>query len=71
MSNEDLAFHAHNWAITKASFEDAGALSTFYNLVATDKSEEFAEFVTAIEAKNYPIFGTLFHPEYQLLDFFP
>jgi hypothetical protein len=26
------------------------------------------EFLAAIEAHNYPIYGTMFHPEYQILD---
>lgn len=27
------------------------------------------KFVTSIRAKNFPMFGTMYHPEYQMLNF--
>lgn len=29
-----------------------------------NEGQNFEEFITAIQSKDYPIFGTLFHPEY-------
>lgn len=74
MSNDQLVFHYHNWAITKETFYSSKSLTSFFNVIATDDGHHqdipnnegkiFDKFITIIEAKNYPIFGALFHPEY-------
>lgn len=43
-------------------------------IIQTDDYEDFKEgktvrFINAMEGKNYPIFATMYHPEYQLLEF--
>ena len=41
-----------------------------YKVLGTDinKGEE-SEFITVIEGHEYPIFGFMFHPEYQSMEF--
>ena len=36
----------------------------FYN-----DTGDMTEFINAMESRHYPIFATMYHPEYQLLDF--
>jgi len=36
MSTQQLVFHAHNWAITKETFNSSKSLTSFYNILATD-----------------------------------
>jgi hypothetical protein len=59
MQTEKLAFHAHNWAITKKTFEKTSALTAFYKVIATDdglaqdyedneKDAPFEQFITCI-----------------------
>ena len=38
-------------------------LANFYNILSTNKDRQGVEFVSSIEAKNYPIYGTQWHPE--------
>jgi len=71
MAESKLAFHAHNWAITKQTFQNEPTLTQFFNMLSSDdgaphdhQAKQESTFVTAVEAKNYPIFGCLYHPEY-------
>ena len=64
METEEILLQAHDWVISIETFEDH--LSDFFTLLATDHKGEGLdreEFVMAYEAKEYPIFGIMFHPE--------
>lgn len=44
-------------------------LVDFFKVIATDKDPVYQkDYITVIEARNYPIYGMMFHPEYQLID---
>jgi anthranilate/para-aminobenzoate synthase component II len=62
LGTENLAFHAHDWVIDLETYKKSQQLSDFFEILATDKNEGM-EFVVAVEAKNYPISGVMFHPE--------
>jgi anthranilate/para-aminobenzoate synthase component II len=76
MRTENLVYHAHNWAVTNDTFYASKSLTSFFKVIATDdgnhqghsvnEGKKFCEFITVIEAKDYPISGALFHPEYQM-----
>ena len=62
MSKEPLALHAHDFVITCETYKSSNTLKDFYQVLATD-THEGVEFVVAVEAKDYPIAGVMFHPE--------
>jgi anthranilate/para-aminobenzoate synthase component II len=62
MSEEKLALHAHDFVIASETYKNSKALSEFFNILAVDE-EQGTEFVMAVEAKDYPIAGTMNHPE--------
>ena len=39
------------------------SLANFYKILSTNKDLQGVEFVSTIEANNYPIYGTQWHPE--------
>jgi len=64
--------HAHNWAITTDYFNSCKSLVDFFDIIGVDdglpqgyeaNKENFEEFPTIIQAKNYPIHAWLTHPE--------
>ena len=64
MATQEVLLQAHDWVVSRETFEDH--LSDFFTLLATDHKGEGPdrkEFVMAYEAKDYPIFGVMFHPE--------
>lgn len=38
-------------------------MADFFEIKSTAKNHKGVEFISSIEAKKYPIFGTQFHPE--------
>jgi len=56
-----LVFENHHSGLSVGNFKNE--LSGFFNLLATSYDREQKEYVSAIEAKDYPVFGFQFHPE--------
>ena len=46
-------------------------MDTFWDILSVNKDVNGLEFVSTIEAKNYPIFGTQFHPEKNAYEWAP
>lgn len=64
MIDEPLLYHAHDWVISTDTYEKREPLKNFFNILATDEHDG-TEFVVAVEAKDYPVSGVMFHPETQ------
>jgi gamma-glutamyl hydrolase len=65
----------HDYGISPSDFRANDHLRRFYNVLATSVDDKGAEYVAAIEAKSYPIYGVQWHPERQkttgpFVDFF-
>ena len=55
----------HDFGISTRKFAGNGRLRRFYRLVATATNSEGIEYVAAIEARKWPIYGVQWHPERQ------
>jgi anthranilate/para-aminobenzoate synthase component II len=62
MGEKKLALHAHDWTVATKTYIDRPMLADFFRILAVD-SHNGTEFVMAVEAKKYPIAGTMNHPE--------
>jgi gamma-glutamyl hydrolase len=65
----------HQYGISPIDFNKNEHLRRFYNVLATSIDDNGKEYVAAIEAKYYPIYGVQWHPERQkttghFVDFF-
>jgi gamma-glutamyl hydrolase len=65
----------HEYGISTSDFMKNEHLRRFYNVLATSVADNDKEYVAAIEAKYYPIYGVQWHPERQkttghFVDFF-
>jgi gamma-glutamyl hydrolase len=65
----------HEFGISISDFMNNHNLRSFYNIIATSVADNDREYVAAIEAKYYPIYGVQWHPERQrttghFVDFF-
>ena len=43
-------------------------MSSFWNLTSTTKSSYNEEFVSTVEAKDYPVYAVQYHPEKNLYE---
>ena len=55
--------HLHDLGISPSAFIKNEHLRRFYNILATSVDEKGKEYVAAIEAKHFPIYGVTWHPE--------
>ena len=62
-----LYFNNHVHGISLRDFRKNENLNSFYNITATSIDDNNKEYVAAIEAKNYPIYGTQWHPDHSQL----
>lgn len=65
----------HDYGISPYDFMNNMNLSNFYDIIATSIDNNGKEYVAAIEAKYFPIYGVQWHPERQqttgyFVDFF-
>lgn len=57
-----LMYFNHHWAVRINTFNQNKYLKGFWKLIATSTTPFNEEFVSVVEAKDYPFFGVQFHP---------
>jgi len=62
LEHSKSTLHNHNYGCSLHVFNNVH-IRRFYNISATAIDDNNKEYVAAIEAKYYPIYGTQFHPE--------
>jgi len=62
VSNKEVTINFHHWCLTPQNFS-AFHMENFWKMLATGKDINQLEFVALIEAHEYPIWGSQFHPE--------
>ena len=68
MKTENVTINYHGWCLTKENF-NASDLKDKYKILAINHDQRNLEFISIIEAINYPFFGVQFHPEKPLFEF--
>ncbi|XP_053353613.1 gamma-glutamyl hydrolase [Clarias gariepinus] len=62
LANEPLTENSHQWSITTETFTANEKLKQFYQILSTNTDGQ-TEFVSTVEAYDFPIYGTQWHPE--------
>ena len=75
LENSKSCNNNHEYGISPSDFIANNHMRRFYSILATSIDDKGKEYVTAIEAINYPIYGVQWHPERQnttgpFVDFF-
>ena len=75
LENHNSTSQNHDYGISSQDFMNNLHLRRFYNILATSIDNNGKEYVAAMEAKYYPIYGVQWHPERQeisgpFIDFF-
>lgn len=58
-----MAYFSHYHGILPETYRKYSNLSDFYNVLGYSQDRKNNTYVAFVEAKNYPIFGSQFHPE--------
>ncbi|XP_019383268.1 PREDICTED: gamma-glutamyl hydrolase [Gavialis gangeticus] len=62
LATEPLTANFHNWSLSKQNFTANSKLWKFYKVLTTNIHNE-VEFISTMEAFEYPIYGVQWHPE--------
>ena len=63
LSNENVTLNNHHYGIYTDHFYATPSLQSFYSVLSTNNDRKGAEFISTMEAFNYPIYGSQWHPE--------
>ena len=58
-----ITMNAHHSGVAPLAGANNKQFSDFYSVLSTNNGRQGKEFISTIEAKDYPIYGTQYHPE--------
>ncbi|XP_068566337.1 gamma-glutamyl hydrolase-like [Cebidichthys violaceus] len=62
LTSEPLTANSHMWSVSVLTHNKNKELNSFYKILSTN-TDGTTEFVSTVEAYDYPIYGTQWHPE--------
>ncbi|XP_060083766.1 gamma-glutamyl hydrolase-like [Ylistrum balloti] len=63
LANENVTSNLHDYGLTPQNFSENCLLNTFYCVMSTNFDRNGKEYISSMEAVNYPFYGVQFHPE--------
>lgn len=73
MSQNPSVLHAHSYSVSFDTFNSIPKLKSFMKITQSDilvKSDgSRLKFINSYESEQYPMYATMYHPEYQNLKF--
>jgi hypothetical protein len=72
MEIADSVLHAHTYSVSFDTFNSVPKLKKFMKVTQSDISNQDGKkikFINSFESNDYPMYATMYHPEYQMLKF--
>eukprot|EP01136_Pigoraptor_vietnamica_P006174 Opistho-1_new@38770 len=63
MQTEAIAYNNHVYGLSVTDFGNEPKLSSFWDVLSTNIAPNGIEFISMMEAKNYPFYASQWHPE--------
>jgi gamma-glutamyl hydrolase len=63
LESQNVTMNNHHYGVWTDHFKATESLSTFFDMLSTNEDRNGDSFVSTMEAFDYPIFGTQWHPE--------
>jgi gamma-glutamyl hydrolase len=63
LANDNVTMNNHHYGVTPDHFSQTPALADMFDVLSTNTDRLGKAFVSTVEAKKYPIWGTQWHPE--------
>jgi len=63
LTYENITINAHNYGVDPSSYVSNSFLYNNFSVLATNMDTTGHEFVSLVEGRSYPIYGSQFHPE--------
>ena len=62
LTTQNVTMNNHHYGIYTQHFQTTSSLTSFFNLLSVNSDRQGVEFVSTIEAFDYPIYGTQVYP---------
>lgn len=62
-TGKGIFFYHHTWSVTLENFKKNTKWNDMWNLISTSVTRDNVQFLSTLEAKEYPYFLTQYHPE--------
>lgn len=62
-SDDGIFFYHHRWSVKPSTFNTVESWRSMWDVVTTSMTSDNAEFLSTLEAKDFPYFLTQYHPE--------
>ena len=63
LSTQNITLNSHGWCLTPENFTKFEALRSLWDVLAINKDVNGVEFISLMEAKQYPMWVSQYHPE--------
>ena len=70
ITTENVTMNNHHYGIYPTHFASTQYLASFFSVLSTNKDRQGVEFVSMIEAFDYPIYGSQWHPEKNVFEWY-
>ncbi|XP_072460775.1 gamma-glutamyl hydrolase [Notamacropus eugenii] len=67
LATEPITSNFHTWSLSLKNFTTNKKLSEFYKVLSTNTYKDI-EFISTVEANDYPIYGVQWHPEKSIFE---
>jgi gamma-glutamyl hydrolase len=67
-NGEGIVYFNHGYAVHTSYFRSSSYLKNFWSLTSISTSRSSEEFVSTLEAKQYPFYAVQYHPEKNLFE---
>jgi len=68
LATEPVTMNNHMYGVSPSSYKSQSALNTFFDVLSFNDDRNGNVFLSTIESKDYPIYGTQWHPEKPLYE---
>jgi len=63
-SQQNVTMNWHHYGVDPSAYKTYPLLNSMYNILATNYDRNHKQFISSIEGKSIPFYGSQFHPEY-------
>lgn len=70
LATQNVTMNNHHYGIFTQHFQETEALTSFFDVLSTNKDRQGVEYISTMEAFKYPIFATQWHPEKNLFEWY-
>jgi gamma-glutamyl hydrolase len=70
LATQNITLNIHHQGIAPQTYEKYPKMKALLSVLASNKDQQDKPFSSVVEARNYPFYGTQFHPEWPMFEWY-